>query len=448
MDRFIDRRLTTWAKKTNRKPIILRGARQVGKTFSIRHLGAKFESAVEINFERSPQFSTVFERDLDPGRIVRELQLAIGQPIVPGKTLLFFDEIQEAPRAILSLRYFYEEMPDLHVIAAGSLLEFQIAQIGMPVGRVEFAYLYPMSFIEFLWAYEERVLAEQLTTVVPTGPLPEIVHNKLIGLVAEYLTVGGMPEAVKIWLETHRLGDCLEVHHSILESYRQDFIKYARVHQVKYVEHVFGEVPRLVGQKIKFSNFSGDFRSRELRPAIELLIKGCLFNPILHSAANGIPLGAEVNHRKFKLIFVDIGLMQTLLGNNTAAWVLDTQASFVNRGTVVEAFVGQELLSYAPQNRKNNLYYWHREARSSNAEVDYVTAIDQRVIPIEVKSGSIGKNKSLDIFLKTKDNSPYGVLISPRNFIRKEKQFCLPIYHTYAAGNFLLSRSAGTGPGV
>jgi predicted AAA+ superfamily ATPase len=359
-----------------------------------------------------------------------------GETIVPGKTLLFFDEIQEAKKAILALRYFYEEMPELHVIAAGSLLEFQIAEVGVPVGRVRFAYLYPMSFVEFLLACGEDRLAEQLTNKFLAEPLPDIVHDKLIRVAGQYLAIGGMPEAVGRWIDSQQLPPCIDVHRTILESYRQDFAKYARLHQIKYVEHVFREAPRLVGQKIKYSNFSGNFRSRELSPAIELLIKGCLLHPIHHTDANGVPLGAEVNFRKFKLIFVDVGLMQTLLGNDTAPWIYDTYTTFVNQGQVAEAFVGQELIAYDADNAKTDLYYWHREARSSNAEVDYVTSFENQITPIEVKSGAIGKNKSLDLFVQSKARARYGLLMSPQNLTSKPRQIVLPIYHVYAVRNY------------
>ncbi|MCP4676461.1 MAG: DUF4143 domain-containing protein [Deltaproteobacteria bacterium] len=251
-------------------------------------------------------------------------------------------------------------------------------------------------------------------------------------LLGEYFAIGGMPEAVFTWINGQNLLPCIDIHTNILESYRQDFVKYSRKKQIKYVEKIFRETPGLVGRKFKYSSISGNYRARELRPALDLLDKGYLINKIYHSAANGLPLGAEANPEKFKLLFLDIGLMQTMLGNDTAPWIYDTYTTFVNKGQVAEAFVGQELLCYGSLGLKRQLHYWHREAKSSNAEVDYIISVKQEIIPIEVKSGAIGKNKSLDLFLRSHPTVPYGILMSPKNYMEKKQQICLPLYYIYA----------------
>lgn len=435
MKRVIEHYLWEWKGEPGRKSLLLRGARQVGKTFTVRRFGETFESFFEVNFEKEPGLGSVFEPDLDPHRIIRDLALARDTRIIPQETLLFLDEIQQVPRAITALRYFYEEMPELHVVAAGSLLDFAIEEVGIPVGRVQSLHMYPMSFLEFLTAKGQSLAVEALIQHSASEPLNEAVHGKLLREQGEYLAVGGMPEAVQEWVEHEDLRRCNRVHERLANTFRQDFAKYSKEHQIKYVDLVFSETPRMLGQKFVFSRLAGTWRRRDLQPALELLAKASIVHPVLQTAATGVPLGAEANSAQFKVLFLDVGLAESLLGFDGGRWILDHEATFANAGALAEAFVGQELLAYGPVHRRTELYYWHREARSSSAEVDYIVSAGQQVIPIEVKSGTRGGLKSMRLFLTSRSEvSPCGVRFSTHNFSSFED---LRSYPLYGVGSFV-----------
>jgi len=433
MKRDLSIYLEEWVTDPGRKPILLKGARQVGKSYLARDFGKRFDNFVEINFDFTPGLKSVFEKDLDPIRIVRDLSVIVGQPIKPGKALLFLDEIQECPEAVKSLRYFYEKMPQLHVIAAGSLLDFVLDEIGLPVGRVMPLYLYPLSFMEFLSAVGKEHLRQEIYDHNPAEEFPGFLHNQLLGLIGEYMAVGGMPEAVKQWLDNGDLNSCLKIHRLLIDTYRQDFVKYAAKKNQKYVEMIFNAIPRLSGKKFIFSAVSKEMRSRELRPALELLAKAGIAHIINHSSSNGLPLGSEINPQVSKVIFLDVALAQSVLGIDYSAWMLDPVSAIVNRGAVTESFVGQELLAYSPAAMKSELYYWVREIRGSMAEVDYVAGINGKVVPIEVKSGITGTLKSLHVFLEQKRNSEYGLQFSQRNYGVDKKIRRYPLYAIAAA---------------
>ena len=428
MQRTIYNYLKKWKNYQTRKPLIIRGARQVGKTHVVRELGDTFESYVEINFELMPNIIQLFEKDLSPTRIIRDLSLITKQSIIPGKTLLFFDEIQEAPNAITALRYFYEKMPNLHVIAAGSLLDFALENIGVPVGRISFLYMYPMSFVEFLYATQNNLLAEEILHHNLSNPLALPIHTKLLDLLGIYMAIGGMPEAVKCWLDTENLAMCNTIHHQIISAYEQDFQKYSKKHQLKYIDMLFNRIPLYLGQQFKYSNIAKEYRKRELEPCINLLVKAGIIHQIYHSAGNGLPLGAEINLDKFKIIFLDIALSQAILGLETKDWIIDPLHAFINKGAIAESFVAQELLAYSDPNMQQKLYYWQRETRGSNAEVDYLIQKNSNVIPIEVKSGEGRSLKSMKLFLQNRPNSPYGVRFSIHNYSEFDGIHSYPLY--------------------
>jgi predicted AAA+ superfamily ATPase len=287
--------------------------------------------------------------------------------------------------------------------------------------------------MEFLCAKGSDRLISEIHNHNPAEEFPEFLHNKLLGLIGEYMAVGGMPEAVKKWIETDNLKDCMNVHQLLIETYRQDFAKYAKKRNRKYVEMVFNAIPRLSGKKFVFNAVSPDVRARELRPALELLSKAGIAHIVCHSSSNGLPLGSEVNPQLSKVIFLDVGLAQSVLGLDYGTWILDPVHSIVNRGAVTEAFVGQELLAYSPPIKKSDLYYWVREKRGSMAEIDYVACIDREVVPIEVKSGVTGSLKSLHTFLREKRNSEYGFQFSQRNFYIDKNIRQYPLYAISAA---------------
>ncbi len=428
MKRLIDWHLKKWKDNQYRKPLIIRGARQVGKTYSIRKLGETFGNLLEINFELVKDAKKIFEKDLKPERILRELSLLSGQKIIPGKTLLFFDEVQEAPEAVKSLRYFFEKVPDLHIIAAGSLLEFILEKIGMPVGRVTSLYLFPLSFLEFLSAIKNNLLIEEILHHKEGEEINEAIHKKLLNLLGQYLAIGGMPEAISRWLVSDDPKSSFEVHHQLVESYKQDFQKYAKKHQIKYLDQLFGQIPRLIGKQFKYSEIHGEYRKRDLAPCLDFLCNANVVHKITHSASFGLPLGAEVNPEWFKIIFLDVALCQALLGLDLSTWFLDPMKHFINQGHIAEAFVGQELLCYAWPQKHNELFFWKREKRGSMAEIDYVFDYQNQIVPIEVKSQHGSTLKSMFLFLESHSKISYGIRFSAHNYSIMNKVDTRPLY--------------------
>lgn len=425
----MDAYLVAWKSQQYRKPLLLRGARQIGKTYTVRQLAKTFEHFVEINFERDPRALTIFaaQKNLDPKRIIEEISAFTGKKITPGSTLLFFDEIQVCPRALTALRYFYEEMSELHIVGAGSLLNFAIEQVGISVGRFDSLYMYPVSILEFFAAVGQTTTIEQLLEkpeiVYSTG-----VHEQLLGLVGRYMAVGGMPEVITKWIETGDINQCLIAQQAIIDTYRQDFGKYARKNQIDYVATIFNAIPYQLGGKFKYNIIEGDYRKRELAPALDLLTTAGVVHRIFHTGAHGVPLGAEADLATYKAILMDSALNQKVLGLHVGAWIVDPIHEFVNRGALVEAVVGQEILAYADPRQKAQLYYWRRMEKNSTAEVDYVLQKQEHIIPIEVKSGHGTTLKSMHMFLDLHKQSPYGVRFSMQNYSVYEKVRSVPLY--------------------
>lgn len=430
MKRLVDYYLHEWKNSVYRKPLLLRGARQIGKTYAVRELGKTFENIVEINFELTEGAQGIFEKgDLEPERIIRDIFLLTNKRIIPGSTLLFFDEIQNTPKVLTALRYFYEKLPELHVIAAGSLLDFMIQAKGIPVGRVSSLYMYPLSFFEFLCACGHEALAQELIPGTFIAPLSEPIHHKLLSLFGEYCAIGGMPEAVMRWKDSD--GDpasSFEVHHTLLDTYRQDFGKYADKFQIKYVSTLFDAIPRFLGMKFKYSSIEGDYRKRELSPCLDLLTTAGVAHSVVRTAGNGIPLGAEADLEDFKVIFLDSALAQAMLGLDLKAWFLQPEQEFVNKGSLIEALIGQEILAYAQPSYESKLFYWRRNVSGSQAEVDYLIAFQGKVIPVEVKSGLGNTLKSMHMFLESHKDSLYGIRFSTQNYSMHEKIHSYPLY--------------------
>lgn len=427
MKRLIDYHLRKWKDSPLRQPLLLRGARQVGKTYAVQELGKTFSSFVEINFESNKKAKTIFDSDLDPKRILREISAITGQEITPGQTLLFFDEIQAVPEGILALRYFYEMMPELHVIAAGSLLDFAIQQVGVPVGRVQFLYMYPMSFIEFLSALEYTIIIKEILSHSVEEEIAGVIHDKILGLLGNYLAIGGMPQAVACWKNMLNLHACSQIPKTLVAAYQYDFVKYGKSHQIKYLDLLFSRIPEQLGKIFKYSRI-GDFRKRELEPCVDLLVAAGVINRVVHSNAHGIPLGAQADMNSFKLIFIDVALSQFILDFKTGDWLLNPLEEFINKGMLVESFVGQELVAYEHPMKKAQLYFWKREARGSEAEVDYLIQHERAIIPIEVKSGKGRTLRSMQLFLESHQNSPYGIRFSTNNYSVYEKIHSYPLY--------------------
>jgi len=428
MERTIDKYLLEWKHEPARKVILVRGARQVGKTYAVRKLGKTFKYFLEVNFEEDPTLSSFFKQSLNPENLCEKLSAFFSVPIIQGKTLLFFDEIQSCPEALSSLRFFYEKNPALHVIAAGSLLEFALSEIpSQGVGRISSLFMYPMSFTEFLLAKNAGTMLDILKKCNGQNPLEEAFHKKFVDYLKTYLLIGGMPEVVQAYLEHRDLTLCQKKLDDLLVTFRDDFSKYKKKSPVGRLREVFDSIVHQTGNKFKYSNIESSSGSQALKEALDLLVRAGLAYKVYHSNAQGLPLGGQINRKKFKVIPFDVGIHQRLLGLDLPNYLLLENFQGINKGNMAEVFVGLELINGKPANISHQLFYWHREARGSNAEIDYLIQKGEDIIPIEVKSGTKGQMQSMHIFLKAK-GIERGVRISLENFSEYEKIKVIPLY--------------------
>lgn len=428
MKRDIEKELLIWKTSPIRSPLLIRGARQVGKSWVIEKFGKEhFDNFLVINFEQRPEASVCFQTLL-PDKIVSALELFSGTAINKGKTLLFLDEIQECPKAILALRYFKEQMPALHIIGAGSLLEFVLNEedFQTPVGRIQFLYLRPLTFYEFLSAMGRENLREHLGTTTLENTPQTIIHEELLKLIREYVALGGMPAVVSGYLQTKSLLQVQDLQTDILSTYRRDFGKYAKKIDHKYLALLFEKAPGLVGSWFKYNKVDPDVSSREIKRALHLLCQAGLLYQVHHSSASGLPLITTQNDRKFKILFLDVGLVKRGCFLDTAL-LFNEDIMLINQGLLTEQFVGQELLAYSDRKDAGRLFFWNREQKSSSAEVDFVISIGNRIIPVEVKAGTIGRLKSLKIFMEEK-HSLIGVRISAAPLALEGNVLTIPFY--------------------
>jgi uncharacterized protein len=396
--------LLAWAREPKRKPVIIRGARQVGKSTFVELLAKAMKlNCVTINLERRPELAELFKSN-DPARIIQLIRLQFKQPILANHSILFLDEIQAAPEVLASLRYFYEELPELHVLCAGSLLEFALEKLtfSMPVGRIEYFYLGPMTFDEFLLALGEQGLLDFLLHYHLNDEFPVAIHEKLLALLKIFLITGGMPEAVQSYVLHQDFMTVERVKRSILDTYQDDFSKYSVVQPPNLLRSVFEKIPGLIAKQIKYSHIDPNVKSATVSNNVHLLAMAKVIALVYHSASNGLPLGAQINQKIFKLIFLDSGLLSTQLGLSFLDLHSCAELNLVHEGMLAEQFIGQQLLYMKPYYEPPHLYYWRREMKSSQAEIDYVISHQQKIIPIEVKAGKSGTLKSLHLFMAEK----------------------------------------------
>ena len=430
MKRWIEHKLIEWKDSDRRKPLILRGARQVGKTWSIKKLGADyFENTVHMDLEKNRTFHSLFEDNLDPKIIVQSIEVLLKTKITPGKTLLFIDEIQSCPRAIMALRYFFEEMPQLHLIAAGSLLDFALSEISFPVGRIQYLHMAPMTFSEYLMATGNQRGAE----IIQLKPqkLPPPIHLSLLRDLKTYFFVGGMPESVKYFSETGSVAESLKIHEELVHSFRDDFAKYGSHSNRDCLEEVFINTSKNIGNQLVYSGLSNTFSHPTIKKAFDLLVKARVIKKVESVGKLELPLDVQSSTKKLKAIMLDIGIWQQLSGISIANAMAESDVMNIYRGALAEQFVGQELTASTGE----NLFYWARANRGSSAEVDYIVSVNGKIYPIEVKSGSSGSLKSLHLALKTFPASPGGIVFSTREYgeIPEQKLTFLPLYY---AGHF------------
>jgi len=439
LPRNIDHELTTWRNQKEGKPLLIRGARQVGKSTAIRELSKQFDHFLEVNFEEQRQVHKLFEGDLNPVELCENLSILYNVPIFPGKTLLFFDEIQACIPAISSLRFFYEKYPALHVVAAGSLLEFALSEIpSFGVGRIRSVFIYPLSFDEYLNSMGEKQLLQVKLKATIKKPLAEPIHQKLLNHVKRFLMLGGMPEVVASYVQKGDLNQCGQVLDDLIISLKADFAKYKKQVPFLRISEVFDSVVRQSGGKFVYAKAATETNNKQIKEAVDLLIMAGLVIPVTHTSANGLPLGAEANSKQRKMLLLDTGIFQRLLGLQLSEILFEDNFDVMNKGAIAEQYVGLEILKSYSCYRQENLYFWHREEKSSNAEVDYVIQQNENIIPIEVKSGKKGSMQSLHLFLAEK-KAPVGVRFSLENYASYENIRVLPLYSVSDLSHHVLS---------
>jgi predicted AAA+ superfamily ATPase len=432
MYRFAQEQIEKWIAARRRKPLIVRGARQVGKTWLVEHVAsAKFETIVKIDLEKRRDLHIHFGDNLNPKAIVRHLEVDSGTRILPGSTLLFLDEIQACPRAIMALRYFYEQMPDLHVIAAGSLLEFALGEISVPVGRVQYLYLSPMTFREYLLGIGNEVAAE--TAARHPSEVEAGIQHQLLRELKTYFFVGGMPESVQVYRDTQSLVETFKVQTEIVGSYREDFAKYTPRVNDACLDSVLLSVARHVGEQIKYTRLDDSHSGSTNRRAFDLLCKARVVHKIASCNPSGLPLGASVNDKRFKAALLDIGLLQNLCQVPVDLELREDDLLAMYRGKLAEQFVAQELIA----NHTSELFYWAREVRGSNAEVDYLAVRGGKIVPVEVKSGAGGSLRSLRLMLDSYPNCPEGVVLYSGTYAHRPEQRLtfMPLYYAGSLGD-------------
>ena len=423
MKRALHSDLLNWKNDKKRKPLLLQGARQVGKTYLIHQFAQKeYNDLIYLNFEQNPDLKELFEGSLIPEAILENIGLYFGKKILKKDTLIFFDEIQICPKAITSLKYFYEQSPEYHIISAGSLLGVTIGSgISFPVGKVNFLTLKPMTFFEYLVAMGEEQLSVKIQKINKVEPFEDIIHNKLIDLYKLYLFIGGMPEVVKDYRDNKDIVSVRKIQNDILESYKRDFSKYSsKSESIKTVE-LWQSIPHQLGKenkKFKYSDVRKNGRSSAYQSTIEWLKSAGLINVAYNVSVPKLPLSGYSDLDKFKIYLLDSGLLGAMLDVSSALIISPDKIYSEYNGAFVENYVAQEL------SVDIELFYW---TSKSDAEIDFIFRVDDEIYPLEVKSGFSRSLKSLKSY-KDKYNPVYSIRVSPRNFIKSDDFMNIPLY--------------------
>ena len=424
LPRLIDKALLEWKDSHRRKPLLVRGARQVGKSCAVRHFAENFKYFLEVNLERNPEAIDFFKGSRDVKAIACKLSDFFDVPIVPGETLLFLDEIQKSEDVIHSLWFFKEDYPELHVIAAGSLLEFALKDLSsFGVGRVSSLFIYPMSFDEFLVATGKKGLLKAKQESNAEQPLALPFYEKLVEAFRSFMLVGGMPEAVATYAQTSSCRYSSDVIDEILEGYQDDFAKYSAKANPVLLRKTLISVAKQTGAKFVYNRVEGQYRSYEVKNALEMLRDAGLIIPAYHTDANGVPLGAEINERVVKYLIHDNGVMLAILGidddidDYIKELMVGNSIDLVDKGHVAEMMAGLELIKYSSAQKRHQLYYWQNMNKGTCAEVDYVIAKGGEIIPIEVKSGVKGSMSSMYSLMRNpQKHISRGIRCSLENF--------------------------------
>jgi len=410
MKRAIYDDLLKWKGRRSRKPLLLEGVRQCGKTYILKKFGEEnYEDVAYFTFEKNPGLCNIFRNDLDPARIIHQLGMVRNKKIEPGKTLIIFDEIQFCNRAITSLKFFCEEAPEHHVVCAGSLLGVMLSRpYSFPVGKVNRLRMGPMSFKEFLLAHSEDMLVGHIDSGDPTEPLPSPIADRLNTYLDYYLAVGGMPAAVASWIEDGDIGEVEAILGEIIEDYEDDFAKHAPEH-IEKLTLIWRSIPGQLAKdnsKFMFSHVRTGARSKDLEGALEWLIDAGLVYKVKRVDRPVLPLSMSADNMNFKVYMADVGILRKLAGI-PAGFVFGTDKEHdAYRGAAAENYVLCELVA----SNRDVPCYWRS---GGTAEVDFVAQIEGAVVPIEVKAGG-NKSKSLYEFIK-KHNPEIAVAVSARS---------------------------------
>lgn len=403
--------LERWASHPARKPLVVRGARQVGKSWLIRSWGTqRFGGVAELNLERRPEAAACFT-DNDPLAVLRRLEVILGR-VIPsdGSVALFLDEVQAVPEVLAKLRWFAEELPRMPVIAAGSLLDFALVEhrFSMPVGRISYLHLEPMGFLEFCHACGEERLAAWIHEAVTVEriragtAMPIELHDKALSLFRAWVLVGGMPAAVEAYRGNRSFADVAEVHRELLATFRDDFAKYANRSHHRRLTAILDAVPAQLGQKFTYAKVDRDERAAVLKQALELLTLARVCHRVVSTPATGLPVAAGADQKINKVIHLDIGLASTSLRLDLSTLEKAEDLDLINSGAIAEQAVGQLLRLTPPSDSDPALWYWVREQRGASAEIDYITDLGGGILPVEVKAGAGGALRSLHLFMATR----------------------------------------------
>jgi uncharacterized protein len=419
MERLIEKNLIRWKDSNPRKPLIFSGARQIGKSYSIRHFGSKhFEKVIEVNFEKRRELHAIFEYNLDATRIVKELEILLSAEINSGKNLLFFDEIQACPKAFQSLRYFFEDCNHIPVIAAGSLLDFEFRNVSFPVGRVEMMNMYPMCFEEFLLAIGQDRLLKLITS---EDILPNHIEEKIYDLLNDYFFVGGMPEAVLAYVKDQDFIKVQEIQKNLLFAYENDFSKYQPTVNKDCLSDILQSLPKMIGSQVIYTKLSNHFSSVTVKKGVTVLSIAKLLHKVKNVSVDGLPLISS--SKQFKMIFSDIGLLACLSGITPSDRIVPEKWSAHYKGFLAEQFCGQELIANG-----HIVNYWARTEPGASSEVDYVINKNSEIIPIEIKAGAQGSLKSLHYMLGKYEHITNAIVLSKSRSGIQEKINFVPLY--------------------
>lgn len=419
MERLIQKNLLQWKESTNRKPLVFSGARQIGKSYTIRTFGSQyFDGVVEINFEKRRDLHAVFEYNLDVARIVKELEILLSMDVSSGKNLLFFDEVQACPKAFQSLRYFYEENNHIPLIAAGSLLDFEFRDMAFPVGRVEFINMFPMCFQEFLMATGHDKLWQLIKENIQ---IPDHIENKIYELLDDYFFVGGMPEAVLSFVNERDYSKVQNIQSDLIFAYENDFNKYHPTVNKDCLHDILSGLPGIIGSQVIYTKLSNQFSSVTVKKGVTVLSIAKLLHRVHNVSITGLPLISS--GKQFKVIFSDIGLLSRLSGISPSDRLLKDKWSAHSKGFLAEQFCGQEILA-----NYYRLHYWSRTEPGASSEVDYVISKNGEILPIEVKAGTKGSLKSLHFLLEKYNNISKALVFSKSHKGQQGKIEFVPLY--------------------